>query len=302
LSADGSGNFLIPNVPVGSVKVTGLPNDFSNPSGTVTGTLQAGTTLTLNPVLGNAFNFWSGNYTLNDASGFSFDVDCTGEISSGGNSSGPYVRSYRYAAHALLEGNNSFPFCNYDIEYAAIEQAGRQLTFGPRPTPGSYTNGVVQTTRKIFVPQSGGFARYLEILTNPLSTPVTATVEIDGWSYSTPDTLADDPANNGSTFAVTQKTTDSVNPVLGYVFSGPGVSTTAVTNFVAGQSFNSYAWTVTVPANQTVILMHFLIQRTNGGLSGAESQAQALVNLTDPNALVGISAQEKAEVVNFNVP
>jgi len=45
-----------------------------------------------------------------------------------------------------------------------------------------------------------------------------------------------------------------------------------------------------------------LIQHPNGDLSGTESQAQSLVNLTDPNALVGMSTQEKAEVVNFNVP
>jgi hypothetical protein len=64
----------------------------------------------------------------------------------------------------------------------------------------------------------------------------------------------------------------------------------------------TYKWTVTVPPNQTVILMHFLVQRAPGDITGATSQAQALVNLTDPNALIGMTAQEKAEVINFNVP
>ena len=303
LTADASGNFVIPNIPVGTVKVTGMPSGFGNPSGTVTGTLQVGTPLALNPVFGNAFNFYGGNYDLSDANGFLSDIDCTGEIRSGGfTSGGNTFRSYNYAASSLLDSNYGFPFCNYGPEYAAVEQSGRQLTFGPRPTPGSYSNGVLQVARRIFVPQNGGFTRYLEELTNPLSTAVTVTVEMDSGVANYPDTLADDPATNGSTFAVVQNTTTSTAPVLGWVFSGASASTVPVTSFVAGQYFNSYAWTVTVQPGQTVILMHFLIQHPNGDLSGTESQAQSLVNLTDPNALVGMSTQEKAEVVNFNVP
>jgi len=48
--------------------------------------------------------------------------------------------------------------------------------------------------------------------------------------------------------------------------------------------------------------MHFVIQWNNQDPAGAIARAQALVNLTDPNELVGLSAQEKSQVVNFNVP
>jgi hypothetical protein len=303
LTADALGNFSIPNIPVGTVKLTAIPPDSSNPSGSVSGTLQVGSSLTLNPVFGNAYQFNAPNYRLTDANGFLVDVDCTGAIRNGGYSNGGVtVRSYYYAAYALLNSNYGFPFCNYNVESAAIEQGGQQLTFGPRPAPGSYSNGVVQTARKIFVPQNGGFARYLEILTNPFNTPVTAIVEMDSATPNYVDTLADNPANNGSTFAVLETTLDFTSPVLGYVFAGSGASTVPVTDFAAQQTFNSYIWTVTVPPNQSVILMHFLVQRANRDVIGAESQAQSLVNLTDPNALAGMNAQEKAEVVNFNVP
>jgi len=59
---------------------------------------------------------------------------------------------------------------------------------------------------------------------------------------------------------------------------------------------------VTVPAGQTVILMHFGVQRDVTDDAGAVAQAQALVNLTDPNALTGMSAAEQSEVINFVVP
>ena len=57
-----------------------------------------------------------------------------------------------------------------------------------------------------------------------------------------------------------------------------------------------------IQPHQTVTFMHFVIQWNSQDVAGAIAQAQALVNLTDPNALAGMSAQEKSQVVNFNVP
>jgi hypothetical protein len=48
--------------------------------------------------------------------------------------------------------------------------------------------------------------------------------------------------------------------------------------------------------------MHFAVQRDPSDLTGAKAQAGSLSSLTDPNALDGMTAGEKAEVVNFNIP
>ncbi len=48
--------------------------------------------------------------------------------------------------------------------------------------------------------------------------------------------------------------------------------------------------------------MHFAVQHEPNDEAGAQTQAEALVNLTDPNALSGMSADEKACVVNFAIP
>jgi hypothetical protein len=48
--------------------------------------------------------------------------------------------------------------------------------------------------------------------------------------------------------------------------------------------------------------MHFGVQRPPSDLAGTKSQAAALVNLTDPNAVSGMSAAQKAAVANFVIP
>jgi hypothetical protein len=64
----------------------------------------------------------------------------------------------------------------------------------------------------------------------------------------------------------------------------------------------AYAWQVTVPAGGTVILMHFAVQREPYDRADAQAQAESLRDLIDPEALVGMTAEEAAAVVNFSVP
>ena len=47
--------------------------------------------------------------------------------------------------------------------------------------------------------------------------------------------------------------------------------------------------------------MHFAVQRDPSDAAGAQTQAQALVNLADPNALAGMTPAEKLQVVNFQI-
>ena len=47
--------------------------------------------------------------------------------------------------------------------------------------------------------------------------------------------------------------------------------------------------------------MHFAVQREPADSAGAAAQAMSLVNLTDPHALDGMTAAEKAQVVNFKI-
>jgi hypothetical protein len=63
-----------------------------------------------------------------------------------------------------------------------------------------------------------------------------------------------------------------------------------------------YRYRVTVPAGQTIILMHFILQRDKGDGNGANSGEAAIINFSDTNALFGMTDDEKAKVVNFVIP
>jgi hypothetical protein len=112
------------------------------------------------------------------------------------------------------------------------------------------------------------------------------------------------PSQTNFTYALTDQDGICCDPLLGHVFAG-ATSTLArpVTQFMPTNDNVFYRWdNITVAPGQTVILMHFAVQRTPGDVTGAKAQAQALVNLTDPNVLAGMSAAEKAAVVNFVIP
>ena len=63
------------------------------------------------------------------------------------------------------------------------------------------------------------------------------------------------------------------------------------------------AWSaLQVPVGGSVIVMQFVVVRESGEATAAEQQAAALADLTDPEALLGLSAAERALIVNFEVP
>jgi hypothetical protein len=69
-----------------------------------------------------------------------------------------------------------------------------------------------------------------------------------------------------------------------------------------GRNRFEFQYTVTVLPGQRVALLHYTLQRDPTDASGAQSAAEALVNLSDPNALAGLTAAEKAMIVNFVIP
>ena len=158
--------------------------------------------------------------------------------------------------------------------------------------------------RKLFVPSTGGFARYLEILSNSGTIAQTVTVTAAGYLGSETSTrVVVAPSDNENTFAVTDQDGLCCDPTLAHVFAGPGAAVGAsAVQFIAGDYYIQYAWEVTIPAGETRVLMHFAVQRDLPDTSGATTQAQALRSLTDPSALAGMSAAERAAVVNFVVP
>jgi hypothetical protein len=262
--------------------------------GIADGIVRAGeATTTIDVALGGVHWFRS-TLNLSGSDGFLYYVDCTGTLQlGGGTSEGGVGRAYDWGGHqATINGEAP---C---VVYGRLEEQGRQVVLGPRPA-----GGLIRR-RKIFVPAEGDFARFLEILTNTSTAPRTVQVSVQsGLSSGDATRIVVSPSATSNTFAVTDNAEGCCNPALAQVFGGPGAPLAADTaQFAAGQGDVSYGWTVTVGPGETVVLMHFAVQRAETDAAGARVQAEALASLSDPRALTGMTAAETGRVVNFRIP
>jgi hypothetical protein len=217
------------------------------------------------------------------------------------NDGGTVDREFNDAYDGMYQSNLSgpdfvrqFPCLNA----ATVEAAGRQVVLGPVLIHN------LQVTRKIYSPAVGGFARYLEEIQNPGTTPVVVSVGITGNLGSDNSTrIVVSPAQTNFTYAVTDQNGICCDPLLGHVFNGATSTLVPTVQFIQTNDNVFYRWdNVSVPAGQTVIFMHFAVQRPPSDLAGTKAQATGLVNLTDPNAVSAMTAAEKAAVVNFVIP
>jgi hypothetical protein len=277
------------------VTAVALDPNTSVANGISHGQLAVGGSLTLNVTQGTAASCVG---ALAGTDGFKYDSSCSAALRSGGMVNGSTAAPYQGAYSLRIDGGTPSTF-----EATQVEMNGQQLVYGPTELSG------VLATRRLFVPVSGGFARFLDTITNPSGVPVTLDVQIEGTLAGIVGVIVD-PSTTGNTYAVTQATgstgdagSGSQNlPALAHVFGGPAA--TAPVSAVAFQPLigtSLYRWTVTIPAGQAVTLMHFAVQRAPFDTGNATTQAQALVNLTDPNALSGMTAADKAQVVNFKI-
>ena len=299
LYADANGHYAQTGVPPGPLGVVVFdPGTFALLGGTP-GTLAPGGSLLLDVRGGTAL--LACDQSLSGADTFQYDPGCVGELRRGGTADGRLNGAYNQDAYKLrVNGSRGSP----GTTVARSELTGRQVVYGPIGLSG------VEATRKVFVPASGGFARFLDTITNPSAVSVTLTVQSAGSLGGAVHTLVD-PGATGNTYAVTLadpsqngtgESGPATPPALAHVFAGPGADTAA--SNVAFQSLigpSSYEWRVTIPAGESVTLMHFAVQREPTDAAGAEAQALALVNLTDPNALAGMTAEERSRVVNFRI-
>ncbi|MEQ1868391.1 MAG: Ig-like domain-containing protein [Vicinamibacterales bacterium] len=238
------------------------------------------------------------NPSLTTTDTFRYDVSCVGELRTGGTTDDRLAPAYAPAA-SLLTVQGVSPTAE---PAAQLEVGDRQVAHGPRGV------GAVTVTRRAYVPEAGGFARFLETLTNNSSTALTVEVRVDSVLAGPIHTLVE-PTATGNTYAVTLATPvlsedgNLARPMLAHVFAGPSAAVgVANTHFqwLSGPSY--YTWTVTIPAGESVSLMHFAVQGEPDNLAATDALAQSLANLSNADALNGLSVEEKAGVVNFNIP
>jgi hypothetical protein len=307
IRTNAAGFYQVDQVPVGAISVSA--GDVSRQLlGDVTGQLPSdGSSVTLDVVL--QANSVALPQTLYDGNYLDFPIPGNGSISSS---------VFGITGGSLLSVT---PASGSPVDFAAVisgtqEQQGREITLR-QPEVGG-----LSVTRKVYVPQDGYFARYLEIFDNLTGIDTSVTVGVKNGFYSERD------INSYYFYVSTTSSGDSLLQAggatpdywsvftnspkyYGYsnlqmtamVWGGPAAQVPANqvnTVLTSGQitGFNN-TWNLTVPANGRVAIMHFAIQ--NSTAAGATAAAERLVQLP-PEALTGLSQDELLAIRNFAVP
>jgi 5-hydroxyisourate hydrolase-like protein (transthyretin family) len=283
---DTAGNYTLYDVPVGTYTVTAFDPVTGGPL-VYTITVADEETLTVNfplPV------FATLPTELYDGSGFLWDVQKNGQINDGTDNA--------YGSRGLNLIIDTYGFAGF---YTAVsEDGGRELKIGPDIN--SYM-GDVQVSRKVFVPEDDGFARYLEIVENNGSDEVTVQLKIQTYlgSGSATEVLAtssgDTVFNTWDLYIITDDGEDGTGtPAMVHVVSSDYAEVKpAEINMLYGY-YIATTYDVTVPAGERRIIMHFASQNTDR--AAAFAKAEQLRHL-EGSALEGLSADEQADIINF---
>jgi len=205
------------------------------------------------------------------------------------------------------------PFCG---TYAAVQDADfpgmpvvRVLQSGREGAIGTRVMGRLEVTRRAFVPPQGGFVRYLDVVHNPTADEITARYSLDvahaagDWIIERTGTTASSSTDAVYTAADDYVITSRAGQRIVFVTAAAsGAQRNDEVLFGQDESSTGYGplWTeLHVPPGQTVILMHFVAEAWDA--DAARQKAESLGRLTDPDALTGLTAQEKAQIVNFAV-
>jgi hypothetical protein len=317
------GMYSVANVPVGDVTIS-VANPVLHLRAEGTGTLtHDGEELTV-PLLLQS-NLIDLPATRWDANNFKFDVQKDGSILEGTSTvfTGTYAGTpWGGLQLEIAAGGTATRFAGAAV--GTTEDTGREIAIHQDDLAG------LSVTRKVFVPSGGYFARYLEQLTNPTSSPITVDVRVK--SYLNRNDRGGDAAtaivttsSGDDQLDVTDQTTrdrwvvvdDAIAgdpflsfgfPATAFVFDGQGGARAAdAAHFAAadpaihlGPRALDYQWTsITIPPGATVGLLHFAVQETSR--AGAQAAAQRLLQLP-PEALAGLSLDELAQIQNFAPP
>jgi hypothetical protein len=286
--ADAAGVYSATWLP-GPLRVTALRTSDLLNAGAAEATLDAGGTVVVNVTLGNAV-YAPARMPLPAASGFVYKVECDGSIAAGGTIDGRLPSPYSSKSYSMtIDG--AAPGCRVSL---LLEDNRQQVVAGPE------SDGRVRVTRKTFVPAAGSFVRMVDSVTNPTASDITITMLVAATLPSSTSTHVVVAPAAASPYAVTD---GGGKPALAHVFGGNGAAVSPSSVHVAdGDSRLSYGWTVTIPAGQTISVMHFSEQHDVSDSAGAAAAAQALSALTVPDALAGLTNEERARIINFRVP
>ena len=156
----------------------------------------------------------------------------------------------------------------------------------------------LSVSRRIFVPEEGRFARFLETLTNTTASAITLDVAIEG-NLGSDDSEIFGPAFNGSVDLAgnlnwhTSQDAFNSDPALGFFYPG-------AVAVLSGDNFEYTYSDVTIPAGQTVTIVHFAFQDvTSLDIDGVAEEIDLLFTTAPDLYFEGLTETEIDQVLGF---
>jgi len=216
--------------------------------------------------------------------------------------------------------NSCFPFCAQGYAAvggasepftpagsAAVSGGGRELTMAFR-TPSQYgVPSPLRLVRRVYVPPDGRFARIVDVLENVSADGVTASHAFSGSSFASGETVAEvlgDGVVDASDAAFVLRSSASSAETAGFVVRGTNAPPPLVSANDYGMGIEaSFIWdNLTLAPGQKVAFMTFVVFERGALAATVPSRVTALRDLTDAGALEGLSAADRALIVNWILP
>jgi hypothetical protein len=183
------------------------------------------------------------------------------------------------------------------------DSGGREYAFPVQ------TGAGFQMWRKVFVPADDSFGRWLNFVKNTGATPLSINVLISNNLGSDANTITTGSSNGNNTAETTDtwigtmqnfSGTTSPDPREAHILQGTGSVPVPLSNvyFAPGEDNPYWGYTLTIPAGETYCIMNFCVLKPT--IAAAATAAGTMAALTNTHALDFMSAEEKAQVKNFN--
>jgi Thrombospondin type 3 repeat len=271
--------------------------------------LASAALLAITPVMAHAAPDPTCIQTFTDSAGGTWDVNgSSGAIGDGGFAG----RSDAYDTWPFFSVSpDGIAWHPYDSGTTACTtaQGGRELVF-----PDALVDGLA-LSRRVYVPDAGTpFARFVNVMSNPGSSPITVSVSLGG----SPDDLGD-LGSDSETSVFSTSSGDSIvapddswastwdgsvdsggipdgDPALGHVFESATPGPDRIDGINAGEIFDLGFHQVTVAPGQTLIFLHFETQQATPTAAG---QTAAIIAAEPGEAFSGLSDADRAATQNF---
>lgn len=327
IATNSSGRYTFIDVPQASFTISASNLAKRQAAGTSGVVLEDGQLLTIDlPMMADELP--AGVKTvaqLFDANAFAYTVQRDGSIKEGSFNvfAGDKGNNSRALMLKLVRDDIEYPFIGSSV---TVEQAGREVIVKENLEAG------VSVERKIFVPADGYFTRYIETLENSsdedveldlvlsshfsISTYIrtingvrrSVSVPLDVVTSSSGDNFFNVSAGEPDRWLLVDDDLDndpfeSANaPSLSFLFNGETNPTQLTDGEFLSGSNGAYTrlkqtWHLTIAAQSKVSLMHFVSQQTDR--AAATSAINRLEQLP-PEAIVGLSEEEKSSIQNFD--